>query len=214
LSRQTLHGLEEGRLAACQMRQVGNTCSFHVIAAGLRLLLDVNIDPGQLSNEIDRLWWRGRLMRVFPGWAVTPRMQVRIVRHLARTQHLPVTASYHKGDPELLPGLLSDPDIIPIVTLIWLPRQAPPIYYDGSAWNRNYTRAAGGHSMIFAAFDPTHKAGKGQKSTPWGFINSWENHPQHLFWMTDADFRKAWRFWLPGIGPNPLVLLRRDFRVE
>ena len=124
--RKTLHGKTEADLAALQVRQVGNTCSFHAIAVALRLLLEVHLDPLSLSKEIDRLWWRLRFMRVAPGWAVTPRMQVRIVRHLARTRGLPVSAAYQHGDPETLPDLLDDPDAVPLITLVWLWKSAPP----------------------------------------------------------------------------------------
>lgn len=204
----TLHGKTQPDLAGYQTFQVGNTCSFHVINASLRLLLNTTISPMALSDEINRLWWCGRFMRVAPGWAVTPRMQVRIVRHLARTRGLPITASYQRAHPETLPEVLADQTTVPIITIIWLWRQAPPIYLGETAQNFNTTRSPGGHSMILAAHDPQHTAG-GQFATPWGFINPWMDNTSHLFWMLDEDFRRAWRFWLPGIGPNPLVLIRR-----
>ena len=204
----TLHGLSEKSLASHQVRQVGNTCTMHAITTGLRLLLEFEINPVELSNEIDRIWWRGHLMRVVPGWAVTPRMQVRIVRYLAKTHGLPITASFHRGTAEILTDLLTIPDFIPMITLTWLWGQAPPIYYGNENRNFNAFRSAGGHSMLLAAYDPTHQSGE-QTTTPWGFINPWTENSNYLFWMADADFRKAWRFWLPFNGPNPLVLIRR-----
>ena len=202
-----LQAKSEIELAALLTRQVGNSCSFHVIAAGVRLLLDQQADPMVLSEEVNRLWWRGRFMRVAPNWAVTPRMQVRIVRHLARTSGFPLTADYSEGDPETLPDVLSDPGCVPVITLTWLWRKAPPIYYANTTLNFNQTRSAGGHTMLFAAYDPDHWAEE-QFATPWGFINPWMENAHHLFWMGDADFRKAWRFRLPRIGPNPLVTIR------
>ena len=207
--RKTLLAKTESRLAALQARQVGNTCSFHAIAAALRLLLDLPIDPAELSDEVDRLWRRGRFMRVWPGWAVTPRMQARIVRHLAKTRDLPVTADYRRGNPDLLPDLLADPaGGVPLVTLIWLWGQAPPIYHGDSADNHNQTRKAGGHTMILAAYDPAHQIA-GHLQTPWGLINPWVAGSDALYWMADPDFRRAWRFRLPGSGPNPLVIIKR-----
>ncbi len=206
--RRTLHHKSEAALAAHQVRQVGNTCSFHAIAAGLRLLLNVQLDPMALSEEIDRLWWRLRCMRVAPGWAVTPRMQVRIVRHLARTRHLPITASYQHGDPEALPSLLDDPNAVPLITLVWLWKKAPPIYLGDTDQNFNTSSSAGGHTMLLGAYDPEHKADN-RFPTPWGFINPWQEDAEQLFWMTEADFRQAWRFPLPLVGPNPLVVMRR-----
>ncbi len=207
--RKTLQSKSEAELAAYQTRQVGNTCSFHVIAAGLRLLLNQQIDPEALSTEVNRLWWRGRFMRVIPNWAITPGMQVRLIRYLAHTRELPVTGTYLRGDSKLLFESLADPDCVAIVTLIWLWRQSPPIYYGSTAQNRNQTRSAGGHSMLLAAYDEDHLTEE-KFSTPWGFINPWVDKGRHLFWMSEADFFRAWRFLLPGIGPNPLVVIRRE----
>lgn len=210
MMQERLHMKSEAELAALQTRQEGNTCSFHVIAAGVRLLLDVVIDPDELALEVNRLWWRGRFMRVLPNWAVTPHMQVRIVKYLARTRGLPLTASFSRGDPDTLPRVLRDPysASVPIITLVWLWRQAPPIYYAHTAINFNRNPSVGGHSMLLAAYDPDHWAGD-EFSTPWGFINPWMADAAHLFWMRDADFRRSWRFPMPRIGPNPLVLMRR-----
>jgi hypothetical protein len=210
MSRLTLLRKTEAELAAFQTEQIGNTCSFHAVSSAIQLLLNKNFDPRTLSQEINQRWWRGQFMRVAPNWAVTPRMQTRIVRYLADKNHLPVSAAYHRSDPESLLTILASPDedVIPIVTLMWLWRQAPPIYYGDSIHNMNKLRGVGGHSMILAAYDPEHWAGN-QFPTPWGFVNSWRSHTSHLFWMVDADFRKAWRFWLPGVGPNALVLVSR-----
>lgn len=198
----------EVELAGFQVPQVGNTCSFHAIALSLHLLLNFNINPMTLSEEINHLWWRGRFMRVAPDWAVTPRMQVRIVRYLSQAHNLPVTSAYQRGKVDTLLDLLTDPAVVPIITLIWRWRKAPPIFLGESTLNYNVTHSAGGHSMILAAYDPVHSAG-GQFFTPWGFINPWIGQTDQLFWMTDEDFRRAWRFWLPGIGPNPVVTIQR-----
>lgn len=204
----TLHAKTEAELAGYQTRQVGNTCTFHAIAISLHLLLNFTLDPMALSDEANRLWWRGRFMRVAPEWAVTPRMQVRIIRYLAKTHSLPITAEFLHGHPDTLSELLSDPESAPIITIIWRWRQAPPIYLGSTTQNFNETRSAGGHSMLLGAYDPQHTA-NGLFKTPWGFINPWKDNTDQLFWMTDRDFRRAWRFWLPGIGRNPLVVIQR-----
>jgi hypothetical protein len=204
----TLHMKSEPELAIHQSRQVGNTCSFHAIAISSRMLLNYTLDPISLSEEVNRLWWRGRFMRVAPDWAVTPRMQVRIVRYLAQTQGLPILATYQHGDPDALPEFLSDLTRIPIITIIWPWRKAPPIYLGSTSLNFNDTRSAGAHSMILAAYDPQHSNVGGQINTPWGFINPWKDNAAELFWMTDEDFRRAWRFWLPGVGRNSLVIIQ------
>jgi hypothetical protein len=205
----TLHAKTEASLASFQVSQVGNTCTFHVISAGLKILLNFKIDPDALSEQVNRLWWRGRFMRVFPNWAVTPRMQVRIVRYLAKKHNLPISATFQHGNPESLPEILSHLNVVPIVTIIWPWRKAPQIFLGGTNRNFNATRSAGAHSMLFAAYNPNHTT-DGNVFTPWGFINPWIDNAQQLFWMTDEDFQRAWRFWLPGIGQNPLVLIRRE----
>jgi len=203
-----LQGKTEAELAGYQVRQVGNNCSFHAISVAFQLLLNVTIDPVSLSDETNRLWWRGRFMRVAPDWAVTPRMQVRLVRYLAHKHALPLTVAYQRGNPDTLPQLLSDPTAVPIITIIWRWRNAPPIYLGNTNQNFNNTRSAGAHSMILAAHDSHHTA-NGEIITPWGFINTWKEHTDQFFWMSDPDFRRAWRFWLPGIGINPMVVIRR-----
>lgn len=199
-----LHAKSEPDLATYQTHQVGNTCTMHAIAVALHLLLKFEINPIDLSDEVNRLWWRGRFMRIAPDWAVTPRMQVRMVRYLAQKYGLPVDAEIHRGNPDALPELLNDTAVVPIITILWRWRQAPPIYLGNSTLNHNETRSAGGHSMILAAFDPQHTA-DGQFSTPWGFINPWIDGSNQLFWMADEDFKHAWRFWLPCIGRYPIV---------
>lgn len=208
MARKTLQTKSEAELAAFQVKQVGNTCSFHAIAVALRLLLEYEINPDKLSEKVNKLWWRGRFMRVAPDWAVTPRMQVRIVQYLARENDLPITAFYTHGDMEFLPAMLSDPDSILLITLLWIWRQAPPIYLGDTSKNYNKTKKMGGHTMILASYDPQHQA-DGQFTTPWGFINPWMSKAKQLFWMRDEDFRKAWRFPLPLIGPNPLVAIQK-----
>ena len=207
-TRKTLHHKNEPELAGYQVRQVGNSCSFHAISVALRMLLNVTIEPMALSDEINQLWWRGRFMRVAPNWAVTPRMQVRIVKYLADKYSLPVTATYQHGSPESLPSVLEELTSIPLITLIWLRKKAPPIYLGETRQNFNGTKSMGGHTMILAANDPDHMADD-QFSTPWGFINPWKDNTTTLFWIKDEDFQKAWRFWLPFVGPNPLVLIQR-----
>jgi hypothetical protein len=204
--RKTLHNKTEPELAALQVRQLGNTCAFHAIAAAAHLLLDVHLDPMMLAEEINKMWWRGRFMRVFPNWGVTPRMQVRIIRYLAQEKHLPLTAFYQHGEIEGLPLVLSDPNIIPMVTLLWSWKKAPPIYFGSTTRNFNKTNNVGGHTMILAAYDPDHRADD-QFTTPWGFINPWYTNADQLFWMREEDFQRAWRFPLPLVGPNPLVLV-------
>ena len=206
-----LHGLTEMDLASLQNRQVGNTCTLHAITTALRMLVNFEYDPAALSNEINQLWRRGRWMRVFPDWAVTPRQQVRIVHYLAQKHQLPINALFHKGTPDILPGILSDELLIPIITLTWLWKQAPPIYYGEEARNCNASKKPGGHTMILAAYDSGHLVDQSIPA-PWGFLNPWKDDATHIYWMKDHDFRKAWHFTVPFNGPNPLVLIQKTER--
>ncbi len=56
----------------------------HAIAAAITMLTEKNYDPDKLASYANRLWLRGRIYRIWPGWAVTPAMQTGFVNHLAQ----------------------------------------------------------------------------------------------------------------------------------
>lgn len=199
--------MTEAELARYQTQQIGNDCTLHAISAALQILCGVHLEPADLIAESNRLWWRGRIFRVFPNWAATPRMQARFVNYLAEKHHLPVKAKFLHLNPEELRDLADDHDTLALVTVYWLRKQAPPIYYAKRPQNYNETTKAGGHTMLFAAYDTLHQNGPG-RHTPWGFINSWVQGGSALFWMTDHDFRKSWGIKLPLIGNHATVLIQ------
>ena len=92
MKKRFLKSLPERELARFQSLQKGNDCTLHAISAALELLTGLRLPPYQLVAEVNRLWWRGKLYRVLPNWAVTPPMQASIVNYLARTRGLPVRA--------------------------------------------------------------------------------------------------------------------------
>lgn len=206
--KKTLHNFSEKNLASYQSLQIGNTCAFFAIATSLKLLLNYQVDPIALAFEVDQLWRRGRFLRLWPGWAVAPRMLARMVRHIAKTRTLPIDAHFQRGKIETLRNFLDDPGSIPIVTLTWLWGKVPPIYLGTTSKNYNTLPGPGGHTMILAAFNPDHRSGS-DVITPWGFINPWKMNVSHLFWMTDHDFRESWLNWLPFKGRNPLVIVTK-----
>lgn len=206
--KKTLHNFSEKDLASYQSLQVGNTCTFYAIATSLKLLLNYQLDPIALAFEINQLWWRGKFMRVYPGWAVTPRMLMRMARYVARTRNLPINVHFQHGDADTLTHYLDDPHAIPIVTLTWLRKKVPPIYLGTTSYNYNTLPGPGGHAMILAAYNPTHRSGD-EHVTPWGFISPWKMNSSQIFWMTDHDFRQSWEHMLPFKGRNPLVLLKK-----
>jgi len=201
----SLKNLPEEELATFQSKQKGNDCALHAITAALLLLNGVTLPAQDLSNEVNRLWWRGRFYRVFPGWGVTPGMQTRLVNYLARTHHVPIHAKMINLSIEKLLTLMNNDNLAVLVTIYWLPRKAPAIYKGASALNYNNTRKPSGHTMLLAAYDPEHKSG--EHLTPWGFINSWVDAGSEIFWMEDLAFKKAWNvaFLPPTFHPGVII---------
>lgn len=196
----------EKDLAAYQNVQIGSTCTFHAITSALRLLIDFQLDPQELSDEIDHLWWQFKPMRTIPKWAVTPHQQKKIIEYLKEKYSLPVTVEFSHVSPNSLFDNLLLPSKASIITLLWGYKRAPSIYYGNSNHNYNSGRSPAGHTMLLAAFDPTHTLSDGTPA-PWGMINSWVDNGSYLFWMQDNEFQRSWNFFLPFVGPNPLVTL-------
>lgn len=200
--------LSEPELARYQTLQKGNNCTLHAISSALGMLGVHHQDPQALANEVNRLWWRGRFYRLAPGWGVTPPMQAKIVNYLARKYDLPVSARVLHLSPEILHIMPYGDSFVTLVTIYWLPRQAPALYLGDTARNYNATKKAGGHTMLFASYDPDHQSGT-DLLTPWGFINSWAAGGDVLFWMENKQFKKAWSFPLPHWGKNAAVVITR-----
>lgn len=202
----SLRTMPESQLARFQSLQTGNDCTIHAISAAIEILCDLHLDPAALIEEVNRLWWRGRFFRVFPDWAVTPGMQARLVNYLAKKHQLPIHAKKLHTDPDALLATSENPNKLALVTIYWLHKNIPAIYYAKSAKNYNTDKGAGGHTMLFAAYDPLHQNGPG-RHTPWGFINSWVQGGTALFWMTDSDFRASWGLKIPLIGNHATVII-------
>ncbi len=200
------NGLSESELADHQSLQVGNSCTFHAITTAIKLLINFSLDPQELSDEIDHLWWRFRPMRVFPGWAVTPHQQVKIVNYVRDKYMLPIQVESSHANLNTLFDNLITPQKASIITLLWGINRAPAIYYGTSPHNYNAGFMPAGHTMLLGSYDPFHTLQDGTP-TPWGMVNSWINHGNYLFWLTDEEFTRAWHFFLPFVGPNPLVTI-------
>ena len=213
MKKRFLKSLPEWELARFQSLQKGNDCTLHAISAALELLTGLRLPPYQLVAEVNRLWWRGKLYRVLPNWAVTPPMQANIVNYLARTRGLPVRARLLHTAPEILRNLPDDENLAALVTIYWRRGRAPAIYRGATARNHNQSKSTAGHTMLFAAYDPEH-TNHGVLQTPWGFINSWAHANTELFWMEDEPFRRAWSAPLPVIGRNATVLISREAQDE
>lgn len=199
--------MSEKELAGYQTLQSGNDCALHAISGAITLISDEQIQPSELIETTNRLWWHGQFFRVAPGGGVTPGMQKRLVNYLAKKRGLALSAQLIHSTPGALPDLLKNTDQAVLVTIYWLARQAPAIYRGQNDFNFNQNKTFGAHTMLFSRFDPHHKTQ--EKITPWGFINSWAAGGTDLFWMEDAPFRKAWKFPLPMLGHNATVLITR-----
>ena len=197
--------MPETKLAKLQTLQIGNDCAVHSMAAAIELLTDVKLDLQETIDEVNRLWWRGRFYRLAPKSGITPPLQVRLLRFLAKKHHLPLKAKLVHLNPEVLRATAQAEDIASLVTIYWWYGNSPAIYYKDLPKNYNAVQAASGHTMLFAAYDPEHFSGTTR--TPWGFINSWVNAGTGLFWMEDRQFRQAWAIPIPRWGNHATVII-------
>ena len=206
MKKSAFRSLPEASLAGYQTLQTGNDCTMHAISAAVKMLSGFEIDPHDLSKQVDKGWWDGRLFRLLPGSGVLPHMQRLILEWLIEEHHLPLQVKQLHLSPEVLRILPSDDTLAALVTIYWLGKAGPPIYHGTGNFNFNTTKGPSGHTMLMAAYDPGHVNVDGLE-TPWGFINSWSDGGTDLFWMADDAFRKAWNFRFPWIGKNAAVVV-------
>lgn len=205
MKKTSLRALPEKNLAKFQSQQTGNDCAIHSLVAAIELLTDVKLDTQEIIAEVNRLWWRGRFFRLAPHSGITPPLQVRLLRYLAKKHNLPLRARLFHLSPELLRATAEAENIASLVTIYWWFGHSPAIYYMDQPKNYNMLHGASGHTMVFAAFDPEHFSGETQ--TPWGFINSWVTQGTGLFWMEDREFQKTWHTPIPRWGKNATVVI-------
>ena len=93
-----------------------------------------------------------------------------------------------------------------MVTIGWAKHAAPAITLGTGTSSYANNMSLTWHTIISAAYDPLH-IDNGGLQKPWGFINSWVNGGDYLFWMADGDFRKAWSFYTPLGGFRPAVVI-------
>jgi hypothetical protein len=205
MKKTSLRALPEKNLAKFQTLQTGNDCAIHSLVAAIELLTNVRLDPQEIIEEVDRIWWHGRFFRLAPKFGITPPMQVRLLRYLAKKHNLPLAAKLFHLSPELLQTTVAAENIASLVTIYWWFGHSPAIYYMDGPINYNALEGASGHTMVFAAYDPEHYSGEIQ--TPWGFINSWVTQGTGLFWMEDKEFQKAWGTPIPRWGKHATVII-------
>lgn len=167
----------------------------------------------------------GQDFRVWPGGPTMPRQQAALARRLAEAHDLPITAEALRGTPEDLLFLLGQPGTTVILTFGWGKDERPRIVGpDGKfatfsvpdtllTLRDTVIKAPfNAHTMLLAAYDPNRTAKDKRKTvtTPWGFVNSWIDGGSGLYWMTEDDFRRAWRYVIPGVGRQKMVVIRRS----
>ena len=205
MKKTSLRAMPETKLAKLQTLQIGNDCAVHSMVAAIELLTEVKLDLQETIDEVNRLWWHGRFYRLAPKSGITPPLQVRLLRFLAKKHNLPLKAKLVHLSPEVLRATAQAEDIASLVTIYWWYGNSPAIYYKDLPKNYNAVKSASGHTMLFAAYDPEHFSG--ETHTPWGFINSWVNAGTGLFWMEDQQFRRAWGIPIPRWGNNATVII-------
>ena len=205
----TLAGMSEKSLAAYQHNQVGNTCTLHSISAAIQLLSGRVIDPAELADELDAMNFFQRLpYRCWKNGPVTPFQQVALLRRLVKDMGLSLQVGLsHPTHPGLI-DLIQQPDTVVMVTIGWAKHAAPAITLGTGTSSYANNMSLTWHTIISAAYDPLH-IDTGGLQKPWGFINSWINDSDYLFWMPDGDFRKAWSFYTPLGGIRPAVVIKK-----
>ncbi len=208
MKKTSLKAFPETKLAKLQTLQTGNDCAVHSIVAAIELLTDVKLDPAEIIAELNRIWWQGRFYRLLPKSAITPPLQLRLLRYLANKHDLPLHGTLLHLSPEVLRATAETDNIASLVTIYWWFNHSPNIYYRDQPKNYNREKGANGHTMLFAAYDPEHY--NGEIHTPWGFINSWVNAGTGLFWMEDQAFQKAWSLPIPRWGNNATLIISHE----
>ena len=201
--------LPERKLAEYQRNQVGNSCTLHCISSAFKLLNACEIDPAGLAEELDALPFLRRIR--YRGWKdgpVTPLQQAALIRRLVGELSLPLTVTLDHPSINGLITLIRRPETVVLTTIGWQKHSAPAITLGTGNISYADNQHLNWHTMIAAAYDPLHIDKTGVQK-PWGFINSWTNGGNHLFWMSGSDFQKSWSFYTPFGGKRPAVVITR-----
>lgn len=201
--------LTEIDLAGLQRLQAGNSCVPHSLCAAFQLLTGREIDPRELDAELNLLPFFSRLRyRSWNNGPVTPLQQVALARTLASNLDLQVTARLAHPEPSGLVDLIRQPATAVLVTIGWWKHHPPGIFRGTDTVSQADGSGTQWHTMLAAAYDPGHRDSSGNER-PWGFVNSWVDRGETLFWMSDADFLRSWQFYTPFGGRRPAVILQR-----
>jgi hypothetical protein len=202
-----LAGKSESELARYQQFQIGNTCALHCISTAIQILTGRIIHPSELAEELDALPFLRRLpYRWWKDGPVSPIQQVTRIRKLTKELNLPLSTKLTHPIPNELIVLIREPDTVALVTIGWLKGNAPAITLGDGNTSYADNSQINWHTMVPAAYDPTRRDIAGLVK-PWGFINSWVNQGDKLFWIPDADFIRSWSFYTPFGGCRSTVII-------
>jgi len=198
----------EAELASYQQFQQGNSCAQNSIAALFNLFFQLNFNGNLLAKLVDQIPFFDRLRyRLWSNGPTTPLNQLHLLTDIALYQKVSLSVQLEKGSLELLSKLMIKPRTLTLITLGWLPRQAPVIIRGNQVENFNGNKGLGFHTMLAVAYDPSHQDKVGA-SHPWGFINSWSIGGTELFWMTTEDLDHSWGFYTPFGGTYPMITVK------
>ena len=189
-------GMNEEELTQYQTDQgQTNNCGAYASTTAYNMLTGSGIDGSDMAELANLLWYTLSGTRTFPGQAILPNQQARLVNTVddfaqSNNASVPeVNAEATKGTTEQLMDMLGDSNQVAVITM---------------QWDSKWPDFLSGHAMVLAAYDPTHYSD--DVSTPWGFINS-HGSQSELYWMSDSDFQEQWGNNLLLIGSNNMVVI-------
>lgn len=198
-------------LAQYQQSQTGNSCAVCSACAAINLLFGTHILAPYWIQTVDNLpVFQILNMRLFKNGPTTPQQQMNLIRWISGTEGISsVNVRQISATREELLNILQSPNQAALVTIGWLFRKAPEIVYGSTTNNYNALgKRFGYHTMLAGAYHPTHICADGL-ARPWGFINSWTNGGDELFWMSEAEFLRSWSIFTPFGGIRSTVVITR-----
>jgi WXG100 family type VII secretion target len=195
-------------LAGFQENQgMTNNCGEYAAAAALDMLFGGNRFTGTdltafADASTNLLPWLGR--RMFQNGPTMPPQQANLINDYAAANHLPVEATATTIDREGLIRMLETPDQTLMVTISYGNDWQPTLTSNGVSQVPLPPGALpySGHVMVLAAYE------ENGGNPRWGFVNSWVDGGSDIYWMTDADFQRAWNYDGFMMGNNNVVVVR------
>jgi hypothetical protein len=187
-------GWSEDQLAAYQRDQgASNHCAKYAAASGLNMLFGIVLSGEDLVD-----WVESRLLKGTGRYTILGNhngslvaQTANLVRELGQQAGLPIRVNYRMWQKSDLLQALQNDSLLTLVTLTYFKGKEPVIARGKNTANSlGPAGLLGGHILIPAAYDSSHKNKAGQ-STPWGFLSSWGSADQ-LYWMTEGEFIRSW----------------------